>query len=335
MQEAATGGILLALAGVMNGSFALPMKGMPRWQWENIWLAWSVLALLLMPLALACLLVPHLWAGFGEVPSSTLALVIGYGAAWGVAQVLFGLSVAAIGMALTFSLVLGISAALGAVVPFLRLHAELLWTRPGALLFSGLAVLAAGMVLCARAGVLRERVAGGAPGFISIRLGLLLAILSGVLASAMNIGFSYATELSAMAVRHGASATGGAAAEWLPLLAGGAIPNLLYAAYLLKKNKTMDLYAGHEWSKYLLLTACMAGLWFASTTLYGVASSMLGSLGTVLGWPAFMSIVVVVASVIGWMAGEWRGSGTRPLRLQVAGMAMLVMAVFLFAKVGM
>ena len=76
----------------------------------------------------------------------------------------------------------------------------------------------------------------------------------------------------------------------------------------------------------------MSALWFASTTLYGFASGLLGSLGTVLGWPIFMSIVVVVASAIGWMAGEWRGSGTRPLRLQVAGLAMLVEAVFLFSK---
>jgi L-rhamnose-H+ transport protein len=333
MRDETTGGLLLVLAGVMNGSFALPMKRMPRWQWENVWLLWSTLALLLMPFLFASLCVPHLWTGLREIPASTLLLVGTYGAAWGVAQVLFGLSISAIGMALTFSLVLGISAALGAAVPFLRFHAELLWTPIGAFLFAGLAVLAVGMALCALAGILRERVTGRPLGSVSIQLGLLLAVVSGVLASAMNVGFSYATELSTMAIRHGASATGASAAEWLPLLAGGAIPNLLYAAFLLRKNKTTGLYAGRELGKYFLLTTCMAGLWFAGTTLYGVASSMLGSLGIVLGWPTFMSIVVVVASVIGWMAGEWKNSGVRPLRMQLAGLAMLVAAVFLFSKV--
>jgi L-rhamnose-H+ transport protein len=333
MQDVTMGGLLLVLAGIMNGSFALPMKAMPRWQWENIWLIWSILALLFLPLGLAILCVPHLWSGAGEVSSSGLFLVVLYGAAWGIAQVLFGLSVSAIGMALTFSLVLGISAALGAAVPFFRQHADLLWTRAGALLFSGLLVLAMGMVLCAWAGILRERVSERAAGAVAIQWGLLLAIVSGVLASAMNIGFSYATELSHMARHHGASAAGSAAAEWLPLLAGGAIPNLLYALYLLRRNRSVSLYASAPLAKYLLLTVCMAGLWFGGTILYGIASSMLGSMGTVLGWPTFMSIVVVVASLIGWMAGEWKGSGARPLRVQLAGLAMLVAAVFLFSKV--
>jgi L-rhamnose-H+ transport protein len=305
---------------------------MPAWQWENVWLVWAVLALLLLPLSYACFSVPHYWSGLGEVSTSSLLPVVAYGAAWGVAQVLFGLSVSGIGVALTFSLVLGISAALGAVVPFLRMHADLLLTPTGAFLFAGLAVLAGGMLLCARAGILRERGTGSVAGSIPMRLGLLLAILSGILASCMNVGFSYATSLSAMAVRHGASSTGAAAAVWFPLLAGGAVPNLLYTAYLLRTRKTAGLYGGSKLSTYFLLTACMAILWFASTALYGVASGLLGSLGVVLGWPIFMSIVVVVASAIGWMAGEWKGSGTLPFRLQLAGLTLLVAAVFLFSK---
>jgi len=216
MRDATMGGLVLAVAGLMNGSFALPMKGMTRWQWENIWLVWSALALVLMPWAAALICVPDFFHGLQEISSATLLPVILCGVAWGVAQVLFGLSVAAIGMALTFSLVLGISAALGAVEPFLHFHQNLLWARPGAFLFAGLAVLAIGMVLCARAGVLRERVAGQVANTISIRSGLMLAILSGICASAMNIGFSYAHELSAMAMRHGASRAGNATAMWVP-----------------------------------------------------------------------------------------------------------------------
>jgi L-rhamnose-H+ transport protein len=332
MHDETAGGLLLILAGVMNGSFALPMKRMPAWQWENIWLVWTVLALLLLPFLLASLFVPHYWMGLGEIPVSSLLPVVAYGAAWGVAQVLFGLSVSGIGVALTFSLVLGISAALGAVVPFLQMHAELLWTPTGAFLFVGIAVLAAGMVLCARAGILRERAGGSILGSIPMRLGLLLAILSGILASSMNVGFSHGTSLSAMAVQHGASKTGMAAAIWFPLLAGGAVPNLIYTAYLLKTHKTITLYRAPKLGSYVLLTACMAILWFASTVLYGVASGLLGSLGVVLGWPIFMSIVVVVASAIGWMAGEWSGSGKRPFRLQMAGLTLLIAAVFLFSR---
>jgi len=77
---------------------------------------------------------------------------------------------------------------------------------------------------------------------------------------------------------------------------------------------------------------CMAGLWFGGTTLYGVASDLLGSLGPVLGWPVFMSMIVLVASLLGWMTGEWRNSGPRPIRVQFAGLVMLMVAVFLFSR---
>lgn len=332
MQGATNGGLLLVLAGVMNGSFTLPMKRMPRWNWENIWLVWSVAALIVMPLVSAVICVPHLFSGLREVPLSTLLPVALFGLGWGIAQVLFGLSVAAIGMALTFSLVLGISAALGAVIPFLRSHADLLWARPGMFLFMGLVVLALGMFLCARAGVLRERATGGNAAATSLSLGLAMAILSGLCASAMNIGFSYSKDLNAMALRHGASPSGSATAIWLPLLTAGSIPNILYALQLLRKRRTASLYGTSGTQAYWMLAICMAALWFVSTMLYGIASSMLGDLGTVLGWPVFMSVVVLVASLLGWMAGEWNNSGTRPLRVQIAGMAMLVVAVFLFTK---
>lgn len=332
MQETTMGGLILAVAGLMNGSFALPMKGMTRWQWENIWLLWSVLALLLMPWITALLCVPDFFLGMQEISLTALLPVVLCGAAWGVAQVLFGLSVAGIGMALTFSLVLGISAALGAVVPFLRFHHDLIWTRSGVFLFAGLLVLALGMALCARAGVLRERLMGQKANTGSIRSGLMLAVLSGICASAMNIGFSYADDLNAMALRHGASAAKSATASWVPLLAGGAIPNLFYAGYLLLRRKTTKNYFAERTGRYWLLTACMAGLWFGGTILYGVASGMLGSLGPVLGWPAFMSTVVLVASLLGWLTGEWRNSGARPIGLQFAGLIMLMTAVFLFSK---
>jgi L-rhamnose-H+ transport protein len=332
MQSASTGGLLLLLAGIMNGSFALPMKKMPRWRWENVWFVWSIVALVVFPLLTALYFVPHYICGLREIPVRALVLVMTCGMAWGIAQVFFGLSVTAIGIALTFSLVLGISAALGAVVPFLSLHATLLHARAGAYLFLGLAALTIGMVLCARAGVLRERIVGRASGAQSFSLGLALAIVSGLLASAMNIGFSFSAALHEMAIKHGAIFSTAAMAVWFPLLLGGALPNLGYTIYLLQRERGIELYMARGTQTYWLFTLCMAILWFSSTILYGVASMLLGSLGTVFGWPVFMSIVVMVASFLGWITGEWKGSGLKPKLTQATGLLMLIVAVVLFSK---
>jgi L-rhamnose-H+ transport protein len=43
-------GVTLAmLAGVLNGSFALPMKFMRQWKWEHTWLVYSVVAMVAFP----------------------------------------------------------------------------------------------------------------------------------------------------------------------------------------------------------------------------------------------------------------------------------------------
>jgi L-rhamnose-H+ transport protein len=76
----------------------------------------------------------------------------------------------------------------------------------------------------------------------------------------------------------------------------------------------------------------MAILWFFSTALYGVATTRLGELGVAVGWPVFMSLIVVTAGILGMLTGEWRNSGKLPLSLQVVGMLLLVMAVITLSR---
>jgi L-rhamnose-H+ transport protein len=78
----------------------------------------------------------------------------------------------------------------------------------------------------------------------------------------------------------------------------------------------------------------MAFFWFASTIMYGVASSKLGELGPVLGWPFFMSLIVIMASVFGFLTGEWKDAGKTPLRVQMAGVAILIVAVIVLSRAG-
>jgi len=79
------------------------------------------------------------------------------------------------------------------------------------------------------------------------------------------------------------------------------------------------------------LAALMALFWFGSTVMYGVATVKLGELGTVLGWPLFMSLIVVTASIWGIVTGEWRNSGRQPLRIMSVGVAVLVLAIFVLS----
>jgi L-rhamnose-H+ transport protein len=334
MNDGAAGLLILILAGVMNASFALPMKYARRWAWENTWLAWTLFALVVLPPVITFATVPHPGAVYRSAGAGIVLEVVAFGAGWGVAQVFFGLAVDAIGIALTFSLVLGTSAAVGALVPLLRLHPERLNTAAGHCALAGIALVLAGVLICAVAGHLREkRLRTDAGPRKNATLGLVLAILCGLGASFINFGVAFGAPLMASAHALGASPLNATNAVWMPLMLAGAVPNLLYCIWLLAKNRTARRFphggAGH-WALAFVMAVC----WFGSTLLYGLATVKLGAWGTILGWPLFMSLIVITASLLGMLTGEWKNSGASPLRIQWAGVMLLVLAVFILAATG-
>ena len=115
--ETACGVLLAMLGGIMAGNCMVPLKYQRKWQWENIWVVFSLVALILLPWTLAFYRVPNLTAVYAHVPVGNFVMPLLYGAGWGVAQVLFGLAVVHIGMALSFAITIGLSAALGTLVP--------------------------------------------------------------------------------------------------------------------------------------------------------------------------------------------------------------------------
>lgn len=332
MHNTAGGMCLLILAGIMNASFALPMKFVRKWAWENTWLLWSVFALLLLPCVLAFGTIPAFGSILSGAGSVVLAVAI-CGAAWGVAQVLFGLALDKIGIALTFSIVLGLSAAMGSLIPLVRLHSDRLFTRAGFISIVGIALVLLGVTVSAVAGKMRDRDQhADAVKSAHFGAGLLMAIASGVCASMMNVGFAYGSPLSDAAAAHHANALWLTDAIWVPLMAGGAVPNLLYCIYLLKKRKTAQNYSAPASGRNVPLAFAMAVLWFGSSVLYGIATMFLGDLGPVVGWPLFMSLIVIVASILGIWTGEWRNAGARALRMQGLAVLILVCAVVVLSR---
>ena len=331
MNSAGIGFLLLVAGGLMNASFAVPMKYTRRWAWENTWMVWTFFALVLLPALVAFVTLPDLAAVYRASNVTLLWHVAVFGAGWGLAQVFFGIAVDAIGIALTFSLVLGTSAAVGALIPLLMLHPEKIGTIAGHLLLLGIALLLVGVAICAVAGSLRDRPAAGD---IVPRKnptpGLILAILCGALASFQNFGLAFGSPLVNIAIQHGANPSNASNAVWLPLLMAGAIPNLLYCVFLLKKNATagkfMNAGLGH-W----FLAFVMGSFWLGSLLLYGASISRLGSLGPAVGWPLYMSLIVVAASLLGIVTGEWKHSGRRPLAIQLAGVGTLIAAIVILA----
>lgn len=83
-QSSVLAALTVVVGGLLHGSFALPMKRMAQWKWENIWLVYSVVGLVVFPLLLALATVPALGQAIGDTPASTLLLIVVCGMGWGI-----------------------------------------------------------------------------------------------------------------------------------------------------------------------------------------------------------------------------------------------------------
>jgi L-rhamnose-H+ transport protein len=329
MSDTSVGLLLCLVAGATSGSFAVPMKFARGWAWENIWFVWTALALIAMPVAATMITIPRIGEVYAEIGPALVMTVAFFGLGWGVAQVLFGLAVEAVGMALAFSIAVGMSAALGSAVPLLGLHGDgILSTRSIGTLF-GIALIVVAMTISALAGRLRElaRSVAGNRGDALRRHGLTLAIASGLGSAMINFALAFGSPLLESARRHGADPLWAANGIWLPMMVAGAVPNLAYCAYLMRRNRTGSHFTAARTRMNWLHAAIMAGFWFGSISLYALAIGKLGNWGTAVGWPLFTSLIVITAGALGIAAGEWRQASAISLKLHLFGMSMLIAAV--------
>lgn len=329
-------GIALAVAAAfINGNFAVPLKGAKKWSWENSWAVYSLVALLISPWALAWFTLPRLGETYGKLSAAEILTPLAFGAAWGVSQVLLGISVARVGMALTFAIVIGISASLGTLIPLLSLDPRVFLSVRGLSVLAGMAIMGAGIYLCAKAGREREAVqaasniTGKSVSHSGYRSALAITIIAGVLTPMLNYALAFGKPVLERAVELGASRANATYAVWCIALSGGLLVNFAYCVYLLQRNKSWGAFGARSWDG---LGAVVMGLmWMGSIALYGVATTYLGPSGAAIGWGLFSIFVILAANLSGLVMGEWRRVGPGPMRNLAWGLAFLTMASIVIA----
>ncbi|HVN21700.1 MAG TPA: L-rhamnose/proton symporter RhaT [Dongiaceae bacterium] len=321
-----TAGIALAtLSGLFNGLFTTPMKLEPKWKWENIWLVFIVVACLLMPAAVLLSNSP----GWTKVlilasHSSVLAALL-FGFAWGFGAICFGRSVHSIGVSMANTLVIGLSSALGSLVPLL-MKADVHLRIKEFVLFAGVFALLVGVAVCGKAGRIRDGQQTAGTGSWK---GYLLAVAAGVMSAIFNIGYALALPISDTGVALGLTRFAATNPIWMLMLGAGSVPNIVYCARLMARNQTASLlYAPHCWPSWGRSSA-MGLLWGGSIFLYGAATPRLGTLGPSVGWPLSLAVGLVVANLMGVLLGEWREVAPRAVKLMWAGVVTLLAAVVL------
>jgi L-rhamnose-H+ transport protein len=324
----AWGLVVVVLAGLLQGSFAAPMKRMSGWQWENSWLVFALCGLIVFPWIINFATVPNVIGVYSGTSTSTLIKVSLLGLLWGVGATLFGLGISRVGMALGFALILGITSSFGSLIPMAILHSDQLVAKRGLALIAGTVIMVLGLVFLALAGRARERdLATRGEVRSGFAIGLVICVFSGIFSSMLNFSFVFGDELRLRALRSGASHTMAANPIWVLTVTGGFVANFLYCVYLLNKNRTWRVFGEGNPSTYWPLGISMGVLWFGGIIFYGMGAAAMGALGGIVGWPVFMTIDIIAALFWGAVSGEWKGASRRALLCNWIGVVILLLAI--------
>ena len=316
------------VAGMLAGSFVIPSKKIKRLQWDQTWLVYCVVALVLLPLLAVFVVSPGLYsASIGRNPGVALK-VMACGAGWGLGAFLYALSIARIGFSMANAIVCGAVILIGSVSPLFVGGAKLGEGEIGRLIL-GLSLLVLGIALCAVASIMRDRhkeAAGTAKTSLGAAVaGVMVALLSGIFSALLNTGFAYGGILITDAVAAGFSPVQASLAVWLPALLGGFAVNLLATARKITKAQGWGLFQGaptQDWVRALSLGL----IWFSASMLYGICTTALGSAGTVYGWAVYMGVAILTSTFWGFVTGEWRNAGLAPRLVMVTGVALFIVA---------
>ena len=333
------GSLLAMLGGVLMGSFSLPMKKTAKWAWENTWLVWAVVALVIVPWAIALFTVPDLLGVYARTGAPTLAMVFLFGVGWGLGAVTFGQSISILGMSLAFAISIGLTLALGSLVPMATDPS--VFTKPrGIIVTLGIALMIVGVCISALAGSRKDKQIRSAAGqdraepapargetsagpFVK---GLLLCVLSGIFNPMINFAFNFAERIKEEATAAGASDGGASDAIWAFTLLGG-FATIVYCSILLTRNGTWPGYRREGTAGHWFLAALMGVTWLLSVTIYGRAATMMGELGGSAGWAITMGCCIAASNVWGIVTGEWRAGRGKPLNTMYAGLAVILVAI--------
>lgn len=322
----------IVLAGLLNGSFAVPLKTTRVWKFNHIWTIHSLLAMGAIPWLVVFAAVPGWHAQLGLVPLRGWLILGGWGVLFGIGSLLYGIAVDLLGIALGFAIQLGLSIVLGALLPLLWAGRFQLRSRADWFFILGLALMVVGVILCAQAGGRKEK--SGSPGTRRFRLGIVVALIGGVLAPTLNFGIQYGTALLSKGgeVQSGRAFPVEIYLAWAVFLSAAAIVQAAYCLARVLQERSAAIFAAGIRTRDALQVPVMSLLWIESVFVYGRSAFALGPLGNSFGWPIFVALIILTSNAWGVLLAEWKQATRAAFYRMIAGSGVLIVAAFLIGQ---
>jgi L-rhamnose-H+ transport protein len=334
------GVLVFILGGLASAVFYLPFNKVKGWAWESYWMIYAVIGLVVVPWGLAFFMSPNVVSVLRAAPPTDIGYCFLCGAMWGVGGLTWGLMIRYLGVGLGLAIGCGLCSATGTLIPpvIKGEFGRLIHTASGNLNTAGLVSLGAvavsivGIILVGGAGMSKEselsaETKKAAVAEYNFKLGLFVAIFSGLMSAAMNFGLQGGASLEKLATV--TEPITDAAWKWMPVLVvvllGGFAVNALWCLFLNIKNKTTGDYIKPK--SPLVANFFFAGLagaiWCAQMICLKRGEPIMGPMAYV-GWQVMFSGAILFSTIFGIVLGEWRSTSSRTRLFLAFGLVCLV-----------
>ncbi|MES2110747.1 MAG: L-rhamnose/proton symporter RhaT [Bacteroidota bacterium] len=340
------------IGGFASGSFYIPYKKVKGWAWESMWIVGGIFSWLIVPPIAAYLTIP----GFMDIIRGTSMSVLGWtylmGVLWGIGGLTYGLGVRYLGVSLGSTIILGLCAVFGSLVPSVYYYfspqagkdtiVTLATSHWGQLVLAGIAVCVIGIVICGKAGMYKEKdlaknsEAKAENKDYRFGLGIFVAIVSGILSACFNFGLEAGHTMAEKAMQLHIAANPGETTflyrnnvVYIIVLWGGLTTNFIWCMILNARNKTFGDYTNGKAPllKNYLFAALAGTTWFLQFFFYGMGESKLGNGAS--SWILHMAFIILVANVWGLVLREWKGVGKKAFNTVILGIAVIIISVLI------
>lgn len=332
MLNSVLGIVFHAIGGFAAGSFYLPIKKIKSWSWESGWLVNGFFAWLIVPWLVSLLTVPETMTILSKTELSTLFWTYFFGVLWGIGGLTFGMTMRYLGMSLGMALALGLTAAFGTLIPpiYEGKFNLLLQTASGQVVLTGIGICLIGIVVCGRAGILKDRELSdeekqkGVKEF-NLKKGIVVAIFAGIMSACFAFGIAAGSEISKLAVQNDAPILWQNGPVFIVILAGGLTSNLVWCGYLNIKKKSYKDYSDKTAPlKINYLFAAIAGsTWYCQFMFYGMGTTQMSE-HDFASWTLHMAFIIIFSTMWGLITKEWRGVSKKAILVLTFGLAILI-----------
>lgn len=339
------------IGGFASGSFYMPYNKVKGWHWESFWIVGGLFSWLIVPPIAAYLTVPDFFQIIQSSSIQILSVTFLMGLLWGIGGLMYGLGVRYLGMSLGNSVILGFCSAFGSLIPAIyyqyvptpgketQTMGYLLQHTGGQWVLFGVLVCIAGIAVCGRAGMMKEKSQSEENKKNSVKefnliKGLIIATVSGILSAFFNFGIEAGKPLANLANANWQLIHPGEGnflfqnnVIFVVILWGGLTTNLVWCFLLNMRNRSFGDYTDkHTPLLQNYIFCALAGTtWFLQFFFYGMGESKLGNGAS--SWILHMSFIILVANMWGIILKEWKGVSNKTRFTIVAGILTIIASV--------